>query len=147
MVPQISTVVGVSPRNPSGEPKKSPAMHVLVVDDDRLVRWAVTETLTAEGYDVTGVGDAKSAMEVCDIPESLADLVLLDLWLPDAVDLRVLSFIRTRFPTTPVILMTAFGTPDIVDQAVARGAVVLAKPFDMSHLARVVHRTLRASVA
>jgi two-component system response regulator FlrC len=144
MVQQISSVAGVSPRNISGAAEKPPPMHVLVVDDDRLVRWAVAETLTAEGYDVSEAGDAKSAMQACTAPESPADLVLLDLWLPDADDLGVLSFIRTRFPNTPVILMTAFGTPDIVDQAVAQGAVMLAKPFDMSQLARVVARTLRA---
>jgi two-component system response regulator FlrC len=144
MVQQISSVVAVAPGNISDTTKKSPAMHVLVVDDDRLVRWAVAETLTAEGYDVSEAGDAKSAMQACDAPDSPADLVLLDLWLPDADDLGVLSFIRTRFPNTPVILMTAFGTPDIVDQAVAQGAVVIPKPFDMSHLAGVVGRTLRA---
>jgi DNA-binding NtrC family response regulator len=118
-------------------------MHVLVVDDDRLVRWALAETLTAGGYDVTEVCDAHSAIQACDA-DCPADLILLDLWLPDADDLSVLSFIRMRLPNTPVILMTAFGTPEIVDQATALGAVVLAKPFDMSDLAGLVDRTVRA---
>lgn len=116
--------------------------HVLVVDDERLVRWAVSETLGARGYEVAEASDAQSAMRAFATPGCAADLVLLDLRLPDADDLSVMSFIRARSPGTPVILMTAFGTRDIVDEATAQGAVFISKPFDMNELASVVERTL-----
>ena len=64
--------------------------------------------------------------------------VLLDLFLPDARDLRVLRFIRSCAPTIPVILMTAFPNPDVVEEALALGAFVMIKPFEMTELAAVV---------
>jgi len=146
MVPQTSNAVAVVPRESPGMQKKSASRHVLVVDDDRLVRWALTETLTAGGYGVTEACDAHSAIEACD-GDCPADLILLDLWLPDADDLSVLSCIRRHLPNTPVILMTAFGTREIVEQATAQGAIVLAKPFDMSELAELVDRTIGARPA
>jgi DNA-binding NtrC family response regulator len=119
------------------------AAHVLVVDDELLMRWAVVQTLGAKGYDVAEACDARSAMEAVALPDA-TDLVLLDLCLPDSDDLRVLSFIRAHSPNTPVILMTAFGTRDVLDEAAAQGAIVMPKPFDMSELASVVDRTMAA---
>ena len=120
------------------------APHVLIVDDERLMRWAVIETLAARGYEIAEAGDARSAMQAFDAPDTVTDLVLLDLRLPDADGLRVLSFIRARSPNTPVILMTAFGTPEIIDEATSKGAIFMPKPFDMNDLASVVERTMTA---
>lgn len=141
MVQQIQSGVASVLRNISESEKKSPA-HVLVVDDERLVRWAVAETLAARGYSVSEAGDAKSAMQAFGPAESGADLVLLDLVLPDSCDLGVLRFIRSCAPAIPVILMTAFATPDIIERALALGALVMIKPFDMTVLATMVDRTV-----
>jgi DNA-binding NtrC family response regulator len=60
------------------------------------------------------------------------DVVLLDYRLPDSNDLHLLEDIRRRLPRTAVILMTAFGTPELVQRALDLGAYrVLSKPFDM----------------
>ena len=70
------------------------------------------------------------------------DLVLLDLRLPDASDLRLLARIRQKAPYVLVILMTAFATREIIEEATALGASVLLKPFDLDTLAAVVERAL-----
>jgi DNA-binding NtrC family response regulator len=74
------------------------------------------------------------------------DLVLLDLRLPDCADLRVLSFMRHQSPDLPVIVMTAFATREIVEDAAALGAVVVSKPFDLDDLADAVERALAGRV-
>jgi DNA-binding NtrC family response regulator len=62
-------------------------------------------------------------------------LVFLDLRLPDSDDLHVLAAMRRLSPRTPVILMTAHGTPELADAARALGAfAVIDKPFDMGDL-------------
>ena len=72
-----------------------------------------------------------------------ADVVLLDLRLPDSDDLRVLSAMRWLSPATPVILMTAHGSPGLLEQARQFGAfTVLDKPFEMNELARIVDGAL-----
>lgn len=125
--------------------KFTPSARVLVVDDERLVRWSVAETLTARGHDVVEAADARSAMQAFGAGNTI-DLVLLDLRLPDADDLRVLACIRQKAPTMPVILMTAFATREIVEEAAALGAPVISKPFDLNELATTVERALEGRV-
>lgn len=114
---------------------------VLVVDDEPLVRWSLSETLRDSGYDVTQVADAQSAIRT--VADSRTDVVLLDLWLPDSADLSVLAAIRAISPQVPVILMTAYGTEELFEQARAAGAVMtLHKPFDMSILPSLIETAL-----
>jgi DNA-binding response OmpR family regulator len=122
---------------------KKSAKRVLIVDDEWLVRWSVTEALRAHGFDVEEAADAASAMEAFDAD---CDLVLLDLHLPDAMDLRVLSFIRRKSASVPVILMTAFATREIAEDAAALGASVVTKPFDLNDLTRAVESALASRV-
>ena len=114
--------------------------HVLVVDDEPLVRWSVAETLEESGYRVTEAGDALSALEAFDGKA----LVLLDLKLPDSSDLGVLSMMRRLSPTTPIILMTAYGSESLRAEARTRGAyAVIDKPFDLTTLPMLVSRALQ----
>lgn len=122
--------------------EKSARPRVLVVDDEALVRWSVAETLAAQGYEVTEAGDAASAIRTFSAPV-VTDVVLLDLRLPDSDDLRVLSMMRRLSPATPVILMTAYGSPEILAEARRIGAFsVVNKPFDMRDLGPLVERAL-----
>jgi two-component system response regulator AtoC len=122
---------------------KKSAKRVLIVDDEWLVRWSVTEALKARGFDVEEAVDAASAMQTFDAE---CDLVLLDLHLPDAMDLRVLSFIRQKSPSVPVILMTAFATREVADDAAALGASIVTKPFDLDDLTGAVEQALAGRV-
>jgi DNA-binding NtrC family response regulator len=112
--------------------------HILVVDDEPLIRWCIAETLGAAGYRITEAQDGASALQaLADRPNP--DVVLLDLRLPDSNDLRLLETIRRAAPTAAVIMMTAFGTPDVAAAALNMGARgVLTKPFDMQDLERLV---------
>ena len=69
-------------------------MRVLVVDDEALIRWAVSETLTTAGHDVVQAADARSALRTLGDSGGAIDVVLLDLRLPDCSDLTLLSRIR-----------------------------------------------------
>src|SRR5580765_3568985 len=111
-----------------GSCKGGPAMstaarclRVLVVDDEPLIRWSIAETLGAAGHQVTEAQDAASALRaLADAPDT--DLVLLDFRLPDSNDLGLLAEIRRMAPAVPVIMMTAFGTPDVTAGALKLGA-------------------------
>jgi DNA-binding NtrC family response regulator len=143
MIEHIQPIADSAPWNSSHSAKNS-AIHVLVVDAERLLRWAVAETLAANGYDVSEAGDAKSALKALGTSRRPTDLVLLDLVLADACDLPVLNLIRASAPSVPVILMTAFSAPEIVEQARAVGADIIQKPFDMDTLTALIDRTVRS---
>ena len=118
---------------------------VLIVDDEPLIRWAIGETLEHGGYEISEAGDARSAMQSFGDHSDLVDLVLLDLWLPDAADFRVLSSIRRMSPRTPVIVMTSHGSPDITREACRLGAfAVVDKPFELDTLPPLVEAAIVA---
>ena len=117
--------------------KNSPR-HVLVVDDEPLIRWSVAESLSNLGYDVEQAPDAESALRMVTTAPIPYDVVVLDLRLPDMKDLSLLGTLRQLLPASALILMTAFGTPDVVADAAAMGAAVINKPFELDELTRLV---------
>jgi len=129
----------VEARNISQMPKNSPTAHVLVVDDEALIRWSVAETLSDHGYEVVESGDGAAALAAVRNASSAFDVVLLDFRLPDSEDLTLLASLRQASPQTKIILMTAYGTPEIVRGALELGAYrVVTKPFEMQDMANLV---------
>ena len=120
--------------------KKSPPLHVLIVDDESLIRWSIAETLAHAGYEVTEASDAREAVQrVFRAPAP--DVILLDYRLPDSNDLKLLERIRGALPNSPVIMMTAYGTSEMVEGAIRLGAYkVLSKPVELSDLIPLVER-------
>lgn len=111
---------------------------VLVVDDEPLIRWSVGETLEAAGFEVFEAGTAREALAHIHGADCSC-VVLLDLRLPDSDDLSLLRKIRTQAPLCRIILMTAHGTQEILEEALREGAWdVLRKPFDMTRMVTLV---------
>jgi len=111
---------------------------VLVVDDEKLIRWSLRERLEQAGYRVAVAGSGRETLECID--DDVA-LVLLDLRLPDADGLELCDRIRLRWPHCRVILMTAEWTPELVQAARGHGAFeVLQKPFNLDDMALAVVR-------
>ena len=121
--------------------KKSSAPRILVVDDEPLMRWSLAQTLLDCGYEVSEAGDGQTALQRLNDAPVPIDVVLLDYQLPDSDDLKLLSTIRRMSPWSQVILMTAFGTPEVVSDAQQLGAYcVLRKPFELNDLAALVQQ-------
>ena len=94
--------------------------RILLVDDQDELREVLSENFSARGYDVTGVGDGNALKELLGGPQP--DLVLLDLKLPDADGLDLLSIIKKQWVETEVIVLSGFGTLDLAVEATKRGA-------------------------
>lgn len=115
-------------------------LRVLVVDDEALIRWSISEALSQGGHRVVEAGSAEGALEALARAREPIDVVLLDYRLPDSTDLRLLTTIRQTLPNTAIVLMTAYGTPELASDALALGAYrVLSKPFDMHDVGSLVH--------
>ena len=119
--------------------------RILVVDDELLIRWSLGEALTAAGYAVVEGRDAAEARQALRDQDHKPDLVVLDYRLPDSNDLGLLTTIRSEAPTVPVILMTAYGTAEVVKGALDLGAYrVVNKPFEVHDMASLVTEALAA---
>jgi len=112
-------------------------LRVVVVDDELLIRWSLAETLIARGHIVSEAANAGAARLAIDAERP--DVVLLDFRLPDSNDFGLMAWIRRHAPETQIILMTAYGTPEIAEGELALGAYrVLSKPFPMQDAATLV---------
>jgi DNA-binding NtrC family response regulator len=115
---------------------------VLVVDDEALIRWSLAESLSDAGYRVAEAASAGEALRRVDADGGIA-LVLLDLRMPDCSDLGFFQALRQRVPSTPIIVMTAYGSAELEQEARAAGAFdVVKKPFDMSAMVGLAARPL-----
>jgi DNA-binding NtrC family response regulator len=113
-------------------------LHVLVVDDEMLIRWAASEVLTADGCEVAEADNAAAAVRAVSGSRQ-PDVVLLDYRLPDCSDLGLLATLRSLAPRAAIILMTAFGTPEVFAGAARLGAWrILHKPFEVTELPHLV---------
>jgi len=119
--------------------KNFPPLRVLVVDDEALIRWSLVQTLGDSGYDVVEAVDGAMAERVLSEASPPFDVVLLDFRLPDSNDLRLLSRLRRLAPGTQVILMTAYGSPEVVQGALDLGVFrVVGKPLEMADVPPLV---------
>jgi DNA-binding NtrC family response regulator len=118
---------------------KLPIPAVLIVDDEPLIRWSLSEGLAESGYPVRLAGNAAEARAALVALGQQPLVVLLDLRLPDSVDLALLAEIRKRYPEAPVVMMSAHGTSEDVKRAGELGACrFVEKPFDVTELVKLV---------
>ena len=116
------------------------APHILVVDDEQMVREVVARYLEREGFRVTAVGDGQAAIRAL---TASPDLIVLDLMLPRVDGLEVLR--RARATTnSAVIVLTARGGIDDRIAGLDLGADdYVGKPFSPRELVARVHAVLR----
>ena len=114
---------------------------ILVVDDERTLRFTLKEGLSDEGYRVETAADGAEALEKLEREEY--QLVLLDQKLPDVSGIELLKTIRARKRGVQVVMMTAYGQiPQAVEATKAGCYEYLSKPFELDHLKLILRNAL-----
>ncbi len=115
---------------------------VIVADDDASIRTVLTRALEGQGYKVRTANSVASLLALVDIAP--ADLIITDVYMPEASVLDVLPHIKSAQPNVPLIVMSAHSTLRMAIDATAHGAYeYLAKPFDLDEMLAVVERALK----
>lgn len=118
------------------------APKVWVIDDDRSIRWVLERALRKAEMDVTCFSNGVGVMDI--LERDQPDAILSDVRMPGIDGLELLGQITARYPSLPVIIMTAHSDLDSAVSAFHGGAFeYLPKPFDLDEAVAQVRRACR----
>lgn len=118
-----------------------PQRHVLIVDDDDLVRETLHFVLEDGGYQVYSASSGAEALRI--LEREPVDIVLSDIFMPGMNGFDLLRQIRERAPETPVILITGYGNIEMVREALKQGASdFITKPYNIHEIPIMIERNL-----
>jgi CheY-like chemotaxis protein/anti-sigma regulatory factor (Ser/Thr protein kinase) len=119
----------------------SSSQKILVADDDRATRFAISSMLKTAGYAVTTASNGAEALR--HIQEKDFALVFLDIWMPELTGLEVLARVRAGESHPKVIIMTSDGTPENVLRAIREQAYeYVTKPFPPREVVELARRAM-----
>lgn len=114
---------------------------ILIVDDEKNMRWALDRALKQEGYETLTAADGLEGLTVAQTEHP--DLVVLDLKMPGMDGLSALKKLREWNSQLPVIMITAHGSVETAIEAVKAGAFdYITKPFDVEEIKLVISKAL-----
>ncbi len=117
---------------------------ILIVDDEKLIRWSLSQKLSEWNLDAVTAEDRKTAMQL--IPHEMPDLIMLDNKLPDSMGTDLIKEFKSRWPDLPIVMITAYGVVDDVVTAMRRGAYdFITKPIDHTKLQSTIKNALEAA--
>ncbi len=122
-------------------------MKILVVEDHALVREGLLTTLLAlgEGTNAIGAEDGTQAIQILENTD--VDLMLLDLMLPGTRGLTLLPLVRRRFPTVPVVVLSALDDSATVARAMNAGASgFISKSASSKELLRALRKVIAGGI-
>ncbi|HET8817703.1 MAG TPA: nitrogen regulation protein NR(I) [Pseudidiomarina sp.] len=116
---------------------------VWILDDDSSIRWVLERALSRSGHETQSFSGAAELYAALEQAAALPGVLLTDIRMPGDDGLQVLATIQKRYPTLPVIVMTAHSDLDSAVNAFQGGAFeYLAKPFDLDEVVHTVTRAL-----
>jgi len=116
-----------------------------VVEDEEMVRRLAVRVLTSHGYEVLEAVNGKAALELLDSlpPEGGVALVLSDVIMPGMGGRELMEHLQRRPNSPRMLFMSGYTEESIARQGILElGVQFIQKPFDVSHLLRVVRETL-----
>ncbi len=117
--------------------------RILIVDDEETLTWSMTKTLAKDKdrYELIVANNGTDALAI--LEKTPVDVVVTDIRMPDINGLDLLSMIREKYPYTKVIIMTAYGSPEVHKEATRRGSYYyLEKPFEISEIRSLILKAL-----
>ena len=124
----------------SDAPMAAPKKRILMVEDELLIRFSLSEELRDVGLEVIEAINADEAVAILDSSIRI-NLIISDVRMPGPIDgIELLCLVKARYPDMPVIIFSGHYAPE---QAIANGANrFLHKPFVFGEMVAAVHDEL-----
>ena len=121
------------------------SVNIAIVDDEEIIQWTLKEAMEKEGYNVKTFENGKNFLEF--FKEHGADIVFLDVRLPDSNGLELLPEITRIEPETIVVVMTAHGDVETAVSAMKNGAYdYLSKPYSIEEVNLLIKKIIQTSL-
>jgi len=118
--------------------------HILIADDEEMIRELCTDLLEEEGYDVTQAVDGIDALKKMET--EIFDLYLIDMAMPRLSGMELMREIKRKQPLAVVVILTGYSSVDGAVKAVQAGAYqYLSKPLNSEHFFSVIHEAIEYS--
>ena len=115
--------------------------HILVVDDEPLVRSSLSELLTLSGYAVSVAANGREALNM--LKDHHADILITDIKMPEMDGIQLLQQLKNIYPQIPVIIITSYGSIENAVDAMRQGAYdYITKPIVDSEIKIIIERLL-----
>lgn len=120
---------------------------VWIVDDDKSIRWVLERTLAREQVPYKSFSSATDALSQLESGSDLPQVLVSDIRMPGESGLELLKQVKTKYPSLPVIIMTAYSDLDSAVAAFQGGAFeYLPKPFDVDQAIELIRRAIDESL-
>jgi CheY-like chemotaxis protein len=117
---------------------------ILIVDDEETLTWSMSKSLSKDKdkFEVLVANSAEDALKV--LEKEKIRLVITDIRMPGISGLDLLSKVRREYPDVKVIIMTAYGSPDVQKEANVRGSLYyIEKPFEIKEIRQMILDSLK----
>jgi CheY-like chemotaxis protein/predicted regulator of Ras-like GTPase activity (Roadblock/LC7/MglB family) len=129
----------------SDTPQSPEPQHLLLVDDEEALVWSLSNRITKlrPHYQVATANDGVAALELIEAAPRTIDLLITDITMPGMSGLELIVAARRAHPRLPVIVITAYPTPDVRQEVALRGSIeYLEKPFEFDRFLAIVDEVL-----
>ncbi|RMF60315.1 MAG: response regulator [Calditrichaeota bacterium] len=121
----------------------SSVKRILVVDDEETLTFSLYQTFIKSPIDCEVVTASSGEEALQRFREQAFDVVITDVAMPGISGLELLSTIKDEHPETRVIVITAYGSPEVSESTLERGGdLYVEKPFDIIQLKETVIKML-----
>lgn len=117
--------------------------RILIVEDEEQVRKPIRLNLTKAGYEVVEVANGAEAIAAMEgNPDAaLIDTILCDIRMPRVSGLEVITYLRTHYPSIPVVVLTGYPDVELAASLMKQGVLdYLTKPVTREELLMVIER-------
>ena len=118
-----------------------PKVHIMIVDDEEIVRDSLAGWLAEDGYEVEAAENGMKALEL--LPSKEWNLAMVDLKMPGMDGIQLMDEIKRTRPDMTIIIMTAYATVDTAVKAMKKGAYdYIVKPFNPEDLSLTIRKII-----
>jgi len=118
--------------------------RILIVDDEEDLTWSISKRLAKDGdsLEIICTNSGSNALEM--LSKYKVDLLVTDIRMPGISGLQLLNEVKVRYPQTPVIVMTAYGSMEVKKVLEHLGKTgYIEKPFEINELRKLIYSLLR----